>query len=87
MCFIYLLEHSCHINKLCIFVFFLVIDEETVQKQVSSFQQYRLGEGVDRIAGAEAIISKLLYVIYSFLHGCVYIYCLSMSVIMILFVI
>jgi Protein of unknown function (DUF3326) len=39
------------------------IDDETVQKQIVSFQDYRLGVGVDRIAGAEAIISKLVVII------------------------
>ena len=30
-----------------------------MQTQVSSFQQYRAGTGVDRIAGVEALISEL----------------------------
>lgn len=35
-------------------------DETTVQQQVLNFQQYRLGNGVDHIAGAEAIISHVI---------------------------
>ena len=35
-------------------------DEETARQQILNFQQYRLGTGVDHIAGAEAIISHVI---------------------------
>lgn len=35
-------------------------DEETARQQILNFQQYRLGVGVDHIAGAEAIISHVI---------------------------
>ena len=35
-------------------------DDKTIQQQITNFEQYRLGTGVDHIAGAEAIISHVI---------------------------
>ena len=55
--------------------------EALVEAQVEGFRLYRQGAGVDRIAGAEAIISECMYMsvcvyIVQFIHnahayGCV----------------